>query len=63
MVEYWENPETGRWHFIVAGENGEVQAKSEGYEGRGNANRGAADLARSVLRAVAEGEIDMQLKT
>jgi uncharacterized protein YegP (UPF0339 family) len=45
--------------FVVVGDNGETQARGERYDSESNARRGAADLTRTLLKAVAEGELDM----
>lgn len=53
---------TGYWTFAVVGDNGEVQARSERYTSKHNARRGAADLARTLMQAVTQGELDMSVE-
>ena len=51
----------GQWRWRVKARNGEIVAASEGYATKGNAVRGAADLARalgvdeSIERKILEG--------
>lgn len=51
----------GQWRYRVKARNGEIVAASEGYATKGNAVRGAADLARalgvdeSIERKILEG--------
>ena len=45
------------------GENGEGTGRGEKYSSESNARRGAADHFRVLLQAVADGEIDLTLKT
>lgn len=49
--------------FEIVGGNGEVQMKSELYDKQGNAERGAAELARSVVYLVEHGKIDPERAT
>lgn len=51
------------WTWVAEGGNGEVTSRGEKYDSESNAKRGAADNARVILKAVADGEIDLELKT
>lgn len=47
----------------VRADNGEVQLRTEWYDSKSNADRGLAEIARSVLGLVSEGEIRLDRAT
>lgn len=49
--------------FEIIGGNGEVQMKSELYDKKGNAERGAAELARSIKYLLDHEKIDLSRAT
>jgi len=48
----YETGDDGKVRFVIAGGNGEVQARSEWYDNDSNARRGARDLAVSVIQLI-----------
>lgn len=48
MIEIFQGADE-QWYFHVKGANGEIQALSEGYTRKQDAERGANDLVSTVL--------------
>jgi len=61
-IEY-DELEEGRVKAQVFGGNGEKQLGTEVYDSKSNADRGLAEIARTVLQLVADGKIDLTRAT